>query len=152
VSSSIECFRTILCVKMECRRNAIILAGAIAGHNVIRSIIEKLKQQSSDDDDDDDDEYDRWNQEANIFEGRIRFGRNLKCVTRIKGYVTTTIRDYSGRQFRKHFRMTRETFENVERMLTPYLIRTAESGRSTLDVRTQLLAVLWLLATPDSFR
>ncbi|KYN08010.1 Putative nuclease HARBI1 [Cyphomyrmex costatus] len=76
----------------------------------------------------------------------------FRRVTRIKNYVTITIPDYSERQFREHFRMSRTTFENLERMLALDLIRTTESGRFTLDVRTQLLAVLWLLATPDSFR
>lgn len=48
--------------------------------------------------------------------------------------------------------MKRDTYENLERILTPDLIRNTESGRFTLDVRTQLLSILWLLATPDSFR
>lgn len=45
---------------MDERRNVII---AIAGHNLLRSIIERLKHEESSDD-----EYDRWNQEANVFE------------------------------------------------------------------------------------
>lgn len=128
------------------RQNVIIAIGVVAGHNVLRSV-EILKYEESSDD-----EYDRWNREANVLETRIRSRSDLRHVTKIQGYVTKTIPDYSGRQFREHFRMSRITFENLERLLTPNLIRTGESGRFTLEVRTQLLAVLWLLATPDSFR
>lgn len=100
-----------------------------------------------------DDEYDQWNQEANLFTARIRIhGNRKKRVTRIEGYTRIIIPHYTGKQFREHFRMTRETYENLEQILTPYLIRNTESGRYTSNVRTQLLAVLWLLATPDSFR
>jgi len=131
----------------ERRRNIVIIA-AIAGHSLLRSKdIRKLKHEESSDD-----EFDLWNQKAIELEARLRTRINLKRVTRIKGYVATTIHNYSGKQFREHFRLKKTTFENLERILTPYLIRTAESGRFTLDVRTQLLAVLWLLATPDSFR
>lgn len=138
-------------IKMDDERrqqNKVIIAiGITAGHNLLRSVIERLKHEEESDD-----ECDQSTQEAGVFEARVRIRRNLRRVTRIKGYVTTTIRNYSGRQFREHFRITRTTYENLEQILTPYLIRTAESGRFTSDVRTQLLAVLWLLATPDSFR
>lgn len=133
---------------MNARRRNIIAITAISGHNLLRLILKRQKQEESSDD-----ELDRWNEEAILLEARLRTLGNLRRrVTRIKGYVTTTIQNYSGRQFKEHFRMTKTTFENLERILTPYLIRKAETGRSTLNVRTQLLAVLWLLATPDSFR
>ncbi|XP_025158027.1 protein ANTAGONIST OF LIKE HETEROCHROMATIN PROTEIN 1-like isoform X2 [Harpegnathos saltator] len=126
----------------------VLVAGAITGgYNLLKLIVGKTQNEESSEE-----EYDRWNEEADIFEARVRKRGDFRHVTRIEGYVNITIRDYSERQFREHFRMTRETYEIFEQILAPDLIRTAESGRHTLDVRTQLLAVLWLLATPDSFR
>lgn len=129
------------------RRNVLIATGVIIGHNLLRSVTESFKHEEESDD-----ECNRWTEEVNVLEARIRNRRDLRHVTRIEGYVSTIVRDYSGRQFREHFRMSRTKYENLEQILTPDLIRTAESGRFTLDVRTQLLAVLWLFATPDSFR
>ncbi|XP_071577460.1 uncharacterized protein [Temnothorax nylanderi] len=132
----------------ERRRNVILAIATVSGHNLLRTAIENLQYEQSSDED-----CDRWNQEANALTTRIRCRRNLRHrVTRIEGYVAITINNYTNRQFREHFRVTRNTYENLERILTPELIRRADTGRTTLDVRTQLLSILWLLATPDSFR
>lgn len=132
----------------ERRRNVIFAIATVSGHNLLRTAVEKLQYEQSSDED-----CDRWNQEAKALTTRVRGRRNLRHhVTRIEGYVTITINNYTDRQFREHFRLTRRTYENLEQILTPELIRRADTGRTTLDIRTQLLSVLWLLATPDSFR
>ncbi|KMQ88334.1 nuclease harbi1 [Lasius niger] len=132
----------------ERRRNVILAIATVSGHNLLRTAVENLQYEQSSDED-----CDRWNQEANALTTRVRGRRNLRHhVTRIEGYVTITISNYTDRQFREHFHVTRRTYENLEQILTPELIRRADTGRTTLDVRTQLLSVLWLLATPDSFR
>ncbi|XP_020299270.1 protein ANTAGONIST OF LIKE HETEROCHROMATIN PROTEIN 1-like [Pseudomyrmex gracilis] len=134
---------------MDERRNVVLAIVAIAGYNLLKEkcIVKRLTHEKSSDD-----EYDRWNEEAIMLEERLRTRRDLRRVTRIKSYDATTIPNYTGKQFKEYFRMKKTTFENLERILTPYLIRTANSGRCTLNVHTQLLAVLWLLATLDSFR
>lgn len=48
--------------------------------------------------------------------------------------------------------MTRTTYENLEQRLVPILTRNRKEGRPMIPVRQQLLSVIWLLATPDSFR
>jgi len=124
-------------------RRRIVITAAVAGYLPIKNVTHEENS---------DEEY-QWNQEANEFTRRVRIrGNQRKHVTRIEGYVSTIVCDYAGKQFREHFRMKRDTYENLERILTPDLIRNTENGRFTLDVRTQLLSVLWLLATPDSFR
>ncbi|XP_043285712.1 putative nuclease HARBI1 [Venturia canescens] len=130
------------------RRKKIIVAIAVAaGQNLLKSNVEHLLTQDSSDE-----ELDHWSQITKALETGIRVRGEPNKVTRISGYVSTIVRDYSSQQFKEHFRLSRTTFENLERILTPQLMRTAESGRFTTDVRIQLLAVLWLLATPDSFR
>lgn len=129
------------------QRNILIATAVIAGHNLLRQSVARLQHGESSDEEDD-----RWFEESNLLEARIRNARNRRNVTRIEGYVAITIYNYTGQQFREHFRLTRRKYENLEEILAPHLIRTTPSGRCTLDVRTQLLAVLWLLATPDSYR
>ena len=128
------------------RQIIIIIINVMAGHNILRTVVKRLSYEDSSDD-----ECERWHQEANMLQVRL-LDRDLNHVVRVRNYVTMTIPNYTERQFREHFRMSRRTFENLEQILTPYLIRITETGRNTLNVRTQLLAVLWILATPDSFR
>ncbi|XP_070529641.1 uncharacterized protein [Cardiocondyla obscurior] len=111
----------------EHRRNVIVAIATINGHNLLKTITERLKCEESSDE-----ECDQWNYEANKFAERVCVCGNLKRVVRIEDYVLT-IHNYTRKQFREHFRLTRKTYENLEQILAPKLI-------------------LWLLATPDSFR
>ncbi|KAJ1525568.1 hypothetical protein ONE63_010372 [Megalurothrips usitatus] len=81
---------------------------------------------------------------------RKRMGKRDKPV-RIEGYVQVTIPNLSGEQFRMHFRMTPDIYEDLERRIGP-LLMSAEGNKPTVPVRHQLLGTLWLLATPDSYR
>jgi len=47
---------------------------------------------------------------------------------------------------------TKTTYETLEQGLTPTLTRIGKEKRPMIPVRNQLLSVIWLLATPDSFR
>ncbi|XP_071628962.1 uncharacterized protein [Temnothorax longispinosus] len=57
---------------------------------------------------------------------------------------------FNTQQFRRHFRMTPATYENLEAKLSPIL--SLSEGKAVIPVRKQLLGSLWLLATPDSYR
>ncbi|XP_043282199.1 protein ALP1-like [Venturia canescens] len=48
--------------------------------------------------------------------------------------------------------MTPMTFESLEVRLSPEIFVTNDTGRPMVPARIQLLSVLWLLATPDSYR
>ena len=80
---------------------------------------------------------------------KIRGGRT---PVRYEGYVWNTIPRMTNKIFREHFRMTPSTFEILERRLGPALFITNNTGRPMKSIRNQLLSVLWLLATPDSYR
>lgn len=67
-------------------------------------------------------------------------------------HVNEIIPRFSNMVFRQHFRITRTTYENLEQQLAPALMRIGQQGRPMIPVRNQLLSVIWLLATPDSFR
>ena len=78
-------------------------------------------------------------------------GQQIK-PRRIEGYVQEIIPRLSHNQFREHFRMLPETYELLEQRLSNTLLNQNNDGRPMIPVRKQLLASLWLLATPDSYR
>lgn len=71
---------------------------------------------------------------------------------RIKFFVEHTIPRFSDIEFQMHFRVTNRAFEWLLNTLGLELQSKRFSGRQTIDARKQLLAILWLLATPDSYR
>lgn len=75
-----------------------------------------------------------------------------KKIIRIEGYVENVVPRFSARQFKEHFRMTPNCFYLLENKLSPILVNLNSTGRPCVPPRVQLLAVLWLLATPDSYR
>lgn len=71
-------------------------------------------------------------------------------ATRIDNYVESTVSNYSEQEFQSHFRLCYAAFEALENSLGPEL--TLHSHDQNIPIRKQLLTILWLLATPDSFR
>ncbi|KAI9561819.1 hypothetical protein GHT06_012780 [Daphnia sinensis] len=66
----------------------------------------------------------------------------------VQEYIERTVTGYSDPYFKKHFRMSRESFEHLIRMMATYL-NTNDSG---VPVQTKLLVTLWTLANIESFR
>lgn len=60
----------------------------------------------------------------------------------------------SQRTFRSHFRITKTTFNNLCQVLGPTLAGNVDGigGRPNTSIEKQILRVLWLLTTPDSYR
>lgn len=69
---------------------------------------------------------------------------------RIQLFSEVTIRNSTDKEFQSHFRMTRQTFKML--LEITHLENTATTGRPTILAEKQLLTILWLLATPDSYR
>lgn len=80
----------------------------------------------------------------NYFENKV-------TPLRIQGYCDLVMK-LNSKTFQMHFRMSRATFEALLEKIDKFLINNNNVGRSTVDPRKQLLAVLWLLGTPDSYR
>lgn len=76
--------------------------------------------------------------------------RNLPL--RILDYVERTIPNLSHKQFQCHFRISRQTFLLLLPAINQLIKKPNENGRKQIDPERQLLAVLWILATPDSYR
>lgn len=73
-------------------------------------------------------------------------------IVRLKHYVDYVIPGLNEKQFQSHFRINRQTLEKLLPILNNLVKKDSNLGRMIVDVERQLLAVLWLLATPDSYR
>ncbi|KAI4454177.1 hypothetical protein MML48_10g00015058 [Holotrichia oblita] len=73
-------------------------------------------------------------------------------TSRMKNYIEHVIPKYSEHDFQSHFRLTRPTYEFLLRLVVPLLAKECNLGRPHINYEKQLLATLWLLATPDSYR
>jgi hypothetical protein len=68
---------------------------------------------------------------------------------RVHFYIETVVDLYSEIQFQENFRMNRAAFEKLQGLVANIYLQT---NTSTDSMKRDLLAVIWLLATPDSFR
>lgn len=73
---------------------------------------------------------------------------------RILNYVDQLIPYFTAKQFQSHFRITPQTFDKRIIVMEQHLQKpdNINKGRKRIDTKIQLLAVLWLFATPDSYR
>lgn len=91
-------------------------------------------------------------QELINIERDLRIRGKMRKPARVEGYMEHIIPRFSAKQFKEHFRMEPAVFNIIENRLGLLLLKQDAIGRSTVPVRKQLLATLWLLATPDSYR
>ncbi|CAI6354135.1 unnamed protein product [Macrosiphum euphorbiae] len=84
------------------------------------------------------------------FINRLR-GNRVKPF-RVQDFISQTIPNFTHKQFQQHFRLSPTSFERCLQICAPLLKKTCVEGRKGSDERLQLLSVIWLLATPDSFR
>jgi hypothetical protein len=68
---------------------------------------------------------------------------------RIHGYMYTVVDLYTESQFQENFRMHREAFDQLQGLASNIF---REARVTTDNLKRDLLAVIWLLATPDSYR
>lgn len=127
------------------RRKHILALAIIASDKLLKDIMLNIDSEDSDDSDNDEEIEMELRRKLNVR------GRQVK-PRRIEGYVTEIIPRLTNNQFREHFRMLPETYELLEQKLSNALSNQNNDGRPMIPVRKQLLATLWLLATPDSYR
>uniref|UniRef100_A0A1Y1KIP5 DDE Tnp4 domain-containing protein n=1 Tax=Photinus pyralis TaxID=7054 RepID=A0A1Y1KIP5_PHOPY len=78
--------------------------------------------------------------------------RKLHTPQRIRNYMEHIVGGYTAQQFQQHFRISIDAYEHILSALGPQLQKTDPIGRSPINIEKQILAVIWLLATPDSYR
>ena len=76
-------------------------------------------------------------------------GQMIKYEGRYNFRLLNEIRLYRSYDFRSHFRLSRSNFERLLRVLN---FELKSNRRVMLHVEIKLLAVLWLLATPECFK
>ncbi|CAH0562878.1 unnamed protein product [Brassicogethes aeneus] len=78
---------------------------------------------------------------------------NRRKPPRITGFIETVVENCNNKEFQQHFRVSRAQFQELLNHLAPSLERQEGSvGRLRISAKKQLLSVLWLLATPESYR
>ncbi|KAB0792274.1 hypothetical protein PPYR_07761 [Photinus pyralis] len=78
--------------------------------------------------------------------------KRRKLPIRIENYMERVIPNLSKQQFQMHFRINYVTYTKLLPIIANEIKKKDIVGRPLIDIDRQLLAVLWLLATPDSFR
>lgn len=71
---------------------------------------------------------------------------------RIEGFIERVVDMSTASEFQSHFRITMINFQWFLNRIAPLLQSARAAGHQTTDSKQQLLAFLWLLATPDNFR
>lgn len=73
-------------------------------------------------------------------------------VLRLTGYIEHIIPGYSAKEFKSHFRISRQSFDKLVPIVDSKIEKICLLGRPMIPTERQLLATLWILATPDSYR
>lgn len=126
---------------MDGRRN-LIFSAIFANEQLFRLLFSETLESS-----DEEEEL----AEAFLLEAHLRLRGPSKKSVRIEGYVENIVPRFNTKQFREHYRMLPSVFALLENRLGSILAGNT-GNKPCISVRTQLLASLWLLATPDSFR
>ncbi|CAH0562831.1 unnamed protein product [Brassicogethes aeneus] len=67
--------------------------------------------------------------------------------------IERVVPGFTSKQFQQHFRITIDAYEHQLNVMGPQIMsRQDEVGMPNINAEKQLLAVIWLLATPDSYR
>ncbi|KAJ8946644.1 hypothetical protein NQ314_008816, partial [Rhamnusium bicolor] len=102
-----------------------------------------LEEDSSDDDDDDDELL----QDLCWLVGCV--GRTN--INRKYSFVQEIVNSFSDEEFKRNFRLTREAFNWVQSQIKDKL-DTNSKYKANIPSEKQLLAAIWILSTPDSYR
>lgn len=95
-----------------------------------------------------------------IVESRLQRSKEIvrrnKAEPRTLMYYERTVLRLSSSPFRSHFRLTKNTFSNIcnlfGRLMASNVDASRRVGLPNTPIKSQILPVLWLLATPESYR
>lgn len=104
---------------------------------------------SSDDSNDEDSDVEM---ELYLHRLQVRINNVATRPHRIEGFIERVVDMSTATEFQSHFRVTMTSFQWLLNRIAPLLESVRTAGHQTTDPKRQLLAFLWLLATPDSFR
>jgi len=83
---------------------------------------------------------------------KVRINNPAIKPHRIEGFIERVVDMSTASEFQSHFRITMTSLQWLLNRIAPLLESARAAGHQTTDPKRQLLAFLWLLATPDSFR
>ena len=74
------------------------------------------------------------------------------AVPKVLGYAENIIPQYNFDDFRHHFRLSRDVYEQLLQHIAPSLMLENEGGKEGIDPDKQLLIFLWYMGNQDSMR
>ncbi|XP_033757860.1 putative nuclease HARBI1 [Pecten maximus] len=87
------------------------------------------------------------------FNVAMAFTKLRRDSPKVFGFVEDVVPQYCDRDFRRDFRISRNTFERLSVELTPQIeYRERSDGKEGLSVRKQILIYLWYISNQDSMR
>ncbi|XP_039304260.1 uncharacterized protein LOC105194401 isoform X2 [Solenopsis invicta] len=81
---------------------------------------------------------------------KIRINNPATKPHRIEGFIERVVDMSTASEFQSHFRITVTSFQWLLNRIAPLLESARAGGHQSTDPKKQLLAFLWLLATPVS--
>lgn len=67
-------------------------------------------------------------------------------------FIKEIVGNYTDQEFQENFRVSRRTYWWLLNKIKKDLMGKNSPYKNTIDPETQLLASIWILATPDSYR
>ncbi|XP_071634449.1 uncharacterized protein [Temnothorax longispinosus] len=125
----------------------VIASSIVALAYQMRKVIDEVFCDNDDDDDESDDEIEIML--ATVMHEEKEVGPK---PARCQNFVELVVPRFTFKQFQENFRMSAPAFERLLTVIAPLLENRTGTGRPTTKIEKQLLAVVWLLATPDCFR
>ncbi|XP_024882898.1 uncharacterized protein LOC112461754 isoform X2 [Temnothorax curvispinosus] len=125
----------------------VIASSVVALAYQMRKVIDEVFYDNDDDDDESDDEIEIML--ATVMHEEKEVGPK---PARCQNFVELVVPRFTFKQFQENFRMSAPAFERLLTVIAPLLENRTGTGRPTTKIEKQLLAVVWLLATPDCFR
>lgn len=138
----------VFTVTMDRRRRGTIIAAAKLTMELHRSIILTAAAIAENDSDHEDEDH----LKLVAIDGDSRTRPDRRQPPRLRGYFDDIVPQFNIKEFQSHFRLHPATTNELENIISPLLIRQGEEGRCTIPPRQQILPILWLLATLDSYR
>lgn len=128
------------------KKNQIVGVAVELGETLLKDIIMKNNVISTFNESDDEIE------DGTVILTTMLLGIVKEAPPRINKYVQNIVANYNQVEFQQNFRMSRESFEKLLHhfYLNIHLVQGAENFK--ISPEKQLLAAIWILATPESFR
>lgn len=87
-----------------------------------------------------------------IVEVKSKTRPRKRKISRCQNYFEEIIPKFSFKEFQMHFRMSPQAYEALCQRIIPIIKENYHTGHPHKNLEKQILAVIWLLGTSNSYR